>query len=46
MSDHYESATLRRVLGHRAATERVRTAVFDAASRLSRHYAEAVRRGR
>jgi hypothetical protein len=43
-SDYYKSQTLERIARHRAATERVRSAVLDASAGLSRHYADQVRR--
>lgn len=42
--DHYESESLRAIVRHRAATDRVRDAVRTAASTLSRHYREQVER--
>ncbi len=43
-SDYNRSQALEQIARHRAATERVRTAVLDASAGLSRHYAEQVRR--
>jgi beta-lactamase regulating signal transducer with metallopeptidase domain len=43
-SDYNRSQVLERIARHSAVTERVRTAVLDAASGMSRHYAEQVRR--
>jgi beta-lactamase regulating signal transducer with metallopeptidase domain len=43
-SDHYRSEALERIARHGGATDKVRTAVLDAAAGLSRHYADQVRR--
>ncbi len=43
-SDHYQADVLERVARHRAATDRVRTAVLDASAGMSRSYADQVRR--
>lgn len=43
-SDYNRSQVLERIARHSAANERVRTAVLDAASGMSKHYAEQVRR--
>ena len=42
--DHYKSESLQAVVRHRAASDRVRTAVVTAADRMSSHYREQVRR--
>jgi hypothetical protein len=44
MTDHYEAETLRKVLLHRNASDRVRTAVLAAAEQLSQHYRDELRR--
>jgi beta-lactamase regulating signal transducer with metallopeptidase domain len=44
MGDHYEAETLRKVVRHRAATDRVRDAAVSAAADLSRHYRDEVSR--
>lgn len=42
--DHYKSESLQAVVRHRAASDRVRTAVITASDRMSSHYREQVRR--
>jgi beta-lactamase regulating signal transducer with metallopeptidase domain len=42
--DHYKSESLQKVARHRAATDRVRSAILDASDRMSSHYREQVRR--
>ena len=43
-SDYNRGQALERIARHTAATDKVRTAVLDAASGLSKYYAEQVRR--
>jgi bla regulator protein blaR1 len=43
-SDYYKAEMLRRIVRHRAATDRVRDAVIDASEDMSRYYREEVRR--
>ena len=43
-SDHYKSQALAQAARHRAATDKVRTAVLDASAGMSKYYADEVRR--